>query len=537
MKETRKRQGTGRFACLAILGTASCALPLLARRQAAAPGAVVKADTLSVYSQTDARSTAVQTLKKGQPLALNFEIQNASGTWCSVRMPSESAALGFVLCSGLSIAKPKEPAESESVHSTEAGAASGESSGGAGGSLHLDLTPPVARSLSSYSRVEAFVVPQGVLDHLRLDELDTAAGTGAPAAMDRAALGHLAASSFDLAHSDTSAALDQLGAAVSFSGKNPVIQLVSLLDLAYVHLERGEYADALDPLNRARAIAPNAAAVAQYSGWAYYGLNRLDRAVAEWKRAQQLHPDAQIAVLLRKAERDATTERGFGSETNDHFVLHYEGSETPELARQILSTLETDYQTLATTFEFTPPSAIGVVLYTKRTFRDVTRAPQWADGLNDGRIRIPAQNLTSVDRNLSRVLMHELTHSFVYQMTRGRCPTWLNEGLAQYMEGLRSGAAANQLVALYEKRDTIPLGRLEGPWTSFPAPVAAFAYAWGLAAVESIVAHSGMWGITAVLRELEQGAPVETALGSALQMNYSDLELQTAQYLRQTYLH
>lgn len=537
MRLTRKRRQRAGFACAATLVAACCAVPLLAQTQAAAPGTVVKVDSLPVYAQMDATSGVVQTLKKGQPVALNFEIQNASGTWCSVRMPSQSATLGFVLCHGLSIAKPKEQAESGPADAGEAGAASGESAAGAGRSVHLNLAPPVARSLSSYAQVQAFVVPQGMLDDSRLDELDSAARAGAPPAMDRAALGHLAAGSFELSHGDTSAALVQLSAAVSHAGKNPGIQFVSLLDLAYVHLQRGEYADALDPLERARAIAPNAVAVAQFSGWAYYGLNQLNRAVAEWKRAQQLRPDAQIAALLAKAERDANTERSFHSEANLHFVLRYEGGQAPALAGQVLSALETDFQTLQTDFQFTPPSRIGVVLYTSRTFRDVTRAPEWADGVNDGRIRIPAQNLTSVDANLARVLMHELTHSFVYQMTGGRCPTWLNEGLAQYMEGWRSNAGiAKQLLALYEKKKYIPLSRLEGPWTGFPAPVAEFAYAWGLAATESIVARSGLWGIEALFRQLAQGEPVSTAMGSALQLNYSDLELQTAQYLRQTYL-
>ena len=44
---------------------------------------------------------------------------------------------------------------------------------------------------------------------------------------------------------------------------------------------------------------------------------------------------------------------------------------------------------------------------------------------------------------LSRVLKHELTHSFVGQKTRGHAPTWIQEGLAQWMEGKRSGDSAN----------------------------------------------------------------------------------------------
>ena len=46
---------------------------------------------------------------------------------------------------------------------------------------------------------------------------------------------------------------------------------------------------------------------------------------------------------------------------------------------------------------------------------------------------------------LARVLKHELTHSFVGQKTDGRCPVWLQEGIAQYMEGKRSRAMPPRL--------------------------------------------------------------------------------------------
>jgi len=38
--------------------------------------------------------------------------------------------------------------------------------------------------------------------------------------------------------------------------------------------------------------------------------------------------------------------------------------------------------------------------------------------LNDGRIRVPVEGLTSMTEELARVLKHELTHSFVGQKNR-----------------------------------------------------------------------------------------------------------------------
>jgi tetratricopeptide (TPR) repeat protein len=524
-----------KFLSVVILGIACSALPCRAQAHAATTNAKVKADSLSVYSQMDSSSSVVTKLKKGQGLVLNFQIAGATGSWCSVRLPAKSATLGYVQCAGLQIARPKPGPVTGSVYPMAGGVVEG---GGNGGRrrLRVRIPPPVARFLSSYSEVKALVVPQGELDEPALQRLDTAARGGSARAMDRAALGHLAAAYFQLEHSDTDDAIDQLNSALHLSSRNEAIRLISLMDLGYVHLVRGEYSEALGPLDRARTLVPDSAAVAAFTGWAYYGLDETNKAIAEWKRAQRIQPSPAVAALLAKTERDEAAEKNFQKQENNHFILRYEGGEAPGLAGQILSTLEGDFETLESTFQYTPPEPIAVILYTNRTFRDVTRAPRWADGLNDGRIRIPTQGLSSVDSNLAHVLMHELTHSFVRQMTEGRCPTWLNEGLAQYMEGRRSAATAKTLVSLYEKKKYISFSRLGGSWTRFPTPLAAYAYAWSLAAVESIIANSGMYGIDRMFIRLKEENSVQTAMEMALQLNYSDLELQTVQYLRKTYL-
>ncbi|HOX45583.1 MAG TPA: hypothetical protein PK668_18435 [Myxococcota bacterium] len=44
-------------------------------------------------------------------------------------------------------------------------------------------------------------------------------------------------------------------------------------------------------------------------------------------------------------------------------------------------------------------------------------------------------------RLLPGMLAHELTHYLVFQVSRGHCPTWLNEGLAEHFGGERVRAA------------------------------------------------------------------------------------------------
>ena len=117
--------------------------------------------------------------------------------------------------------------------------------------------------------------------------------------------------------------------------------------------------------------------------------------------------------------------------------MRYYGGAAPELAREILQLLEQDFQSTQTLLDYSPPEPIAVVLYTNEAFLDVTRAPNWVNGLNDGRIRVPVQGLDSVTPDLAHVLKHELAHSFISLKTRDHAPVWVQEGIAQWVEGMR----------------------------------------------------------------------------------------------------
>ena len=176
-----------------------------------------------------------------------------------------------------------------------------------------------------------------------------------------------------------------------------------------------------------------------------------------------------------------------------------------------------------------------MILYTQEAFADITKAPGWAGALNDGRIRVPVQGLTGVDQELSRVLKHELTHSFVQQKTHGHAPTWIQEGLAQWMEGQRSGENAAVMVQIYSEGHAAPLGRLEGSWLHMGGDAARYAYAWALANIECIVQADGMGDIERILDRIGAGMTTETALREVLHSDYNDVTQSTAEYLRKTY--
>ncbi len=395
----------------------------------------------------------------------------------------------------------------------------------------LDLEPAESAATVGESEIDKSAVHDGTVDRNYINHLESGAAAGSAQAI-QAARAHHAASRLEMVKGDLEHALADARAAVFYAPEDPAM----LLELAYVYLRRSEFKQSLEYLERAKRYAPKNPDVYKLEGWTYYGLNRPDQAATEWKKSLTLRADPEVQAALEKAIRDKAEEENYRENESAHFQLKYNGAAEPGLAREVLHTLEGHYQQIESELNFSPPDPIGVVLYTEQGFADITRAPGWVGALNDGRIRVPVQGLTGVDSELSRILRHELTHSFIQQKTHSRSPTWLQEGMAQWMEGKRSDENAAVLVQVYDAGQAAPLGQLEGSWMRLPGPMASYAYAWALANIEYIVQTQGMGDIERILDRLATGTATEQAVREVLHDNYDDLMKATAEYLKKNYV-
>ena len=397
----------------------------------------------------------------------------------------------------------------------------------------LSIEPPELAPTANGSEIDQNAVHGGAVDRSYIAHLESETRTGGAMASQAAARAYHAASQFELASGDLAKALADARTALTYVPEEPVL----LMNVAYLHLRQSQFKQSLEYLQRAERVAPESADVYKLEGWAYYGMNRPDQAVAQWKKSLALRPDADTQTAMDKALRDKTEEENYKENESAHFQLKYNGEAQPALAREVLHVLEAHYESIESELNFSPPDPIGVVLYTQQSFADITRAPGWVGALNDGRIRVPVQGLTGVDSELSRVLRHELTHSFIQQKTHGHVPTWIQEGVAQWMEGKRSDENAAVLVQVYDAGQAAPLGRLEGSWMGLPDDMARYAYAWALANVEYIVQTQGMGDIERILDRLAAGSSTEQALRDVLHDDYNDLMQSTADYLKKNYGH
>jgi hypothetical protein len=142
---------------------------------ASKPNATVKADVLVVYSDMRTSSARASSLKKGDPVIVEFEFKTSSEAWCSVKLASRKTRLGYVQCAGLD-------RKEELVHARDSGTAAGSTARMASAVALAAPTGPAARG---YAEIADLVVRDEAVDVTKLAELDAAARTGSLYAVRR----------------------------------------------------------------------------------------------------------------------------------------------------------------------------------------------------------------------------------------------------------------------------------------------------------------------------------------------------------------
>jgi tetratricopeptide (TPR) repeat protein len=412
-----------------------------------------------------------------------------------------------------------------SVDHVDAGGMPAHASSGAAKVAYLPTFTP-ADSLANEGDLVGKIIKEGKIDP------DVLSGLEGKGNAELSATADFIAGKFEFEHGNIAQARTYFENALRFQPDNSTI----LIYYAALLVRTGNAASALPYAQRAVNSAPQSPDAYTMLGYAQFASDRTKDAVASWKRSLALRPDSTVQQFLAKAQREENVESDFAQHESSHFVLHYEGKQTSETLRsQIMAALESDYDDLARDLGNPPRDSILVTLYTEQAFFDVTRAPTWAGAINDGKLRIPVSGLSSMTPDLARVLKHELAHSFITQLSGGRCPPWLHEGIAQFLEPKSLGGDGHQLSLLFKAQHNIPLNALEGSFQTFSGAQASVAYAESLAAVSYINDSYGMSDVQRILQRISQGSSTEAALRATIHSDYGQFEIDLAKYLADKY--
>ena len=144
-----------------------------------------------------------------------------------------------------------------------------------------------------------------------------------------------------------------------------------------------------------------------------------------------------LDMLKRKAELLKREMEELHLERSVHFRLEYDGSPNRSNVMEALSVLEVAYDSLSTLFDFEPENKISLVLYQAEAHTGVGPRPDWVGAVFDGKLRVP-ENVMEYSGVYRPMLFHELTHCFLRGMTHVAIPFWINEGIAQIVDGSRN---------------------------------------------------------------------------------------------------
>ncbi len=252
----------------------------------------------------------------------------------------------------------------------------------------------------------------------------------------------------------------------------------------------------------------------KYLAFTYYALNELAESENYAEEALKLGQDPELRELIRKLKREESVMRNYQDVGIENFLIQFSREEHDQLRTIISDYLKEAYREIGKKLDYFPNKQFVVILYNEKDFFDVTRAPGWAGGLYDGKIRLPVKGITGFDERLRKVILHEYTHALISEIT-GNCPLWLNEGLAEYFSEREHVDKLSKI---------IPLHRIETRFPSGDPRLISLAYLTSHDAVEYLIDKYGIYSVKELLESFGDGMDINSAFESVLYISYEDFQ-------------
>ena len=208
---------------------------------------------------------------------------------------------------------------------------------------------------------------------------------------------------------------------------------------AVIHSEQEEWEVAKNWAETAIAYGQTSQSAEMYHivGKAHYYRQEISRAVEVLEKALELGESPKIRASLNKALSEARAGGGNKTRLLAHFIVSYDGGAMESTGRMVIDTMDRSYASLKIQLGFEPPERVVVILYTRRDYNEMG-GPDWSAGLFDGKIRVPVRGLERLDERIKTTLHHELAHAFIHARAGKNAPRWIHEGIAEYVEGVRT---------------------------------------------------------------------------------------------------
>jgi tetratricopeptide (TPR) repeat protein len=156
---------------------------------------------------------------------------------------------------------------------------------------------------------------------------------------------------------------------------------------------QGRQGDAADSLTRALALNPTLVPATVLLGEIEYVQGHLDAAIERYETAiaGATRPDSTLQQRLSEWRKEASLNRTLTTSSSARVAVTFNGRTDSALAAHVEGILDRAFYRIAENIGANPPNRVLVTLYTEQQFRDITRAPSWAAGTFDGKVRVPVK--------------------------------------------------------------------------------------------------------------------------------------------------
>lgn len=160
------------------------------------------------------------------------------------------------------------------------------------------------------------------------------------------------------------------------------------------------------------------------------------------------------------------------------------------------------------------------------SFYERMQVPTWTNAIYlNSRIIIPVDTGSTGDTaELQRAIRHELVHAIVDHQTSGSCPGWLDEGLAQLLEGPEHPVLRRALRKWVLEEGAIPFDLLQNGFTKLPRAMVPAAYAQSLYTTKFLLSHQTPETLRAFFDDLRNNVPFSLAFEERFDISFERFE-------------
>ena len=255
---------------------------------------------------------------------------------------------------------------------------------------------------------------------------------------------------------------------------------------------------------------------------------KLDLAKEFLTKAKAIDPDNKnVRILESKLGQASSPEEGLETQSSEHFILSADpGYMTQQGSHKILYELEQAYGEVSYKLSYYPKNKIPVVFYPLKEFHGHWKLSNRVSGYYDGKLRIPYAGDNAPMDILKPILRHELTHAFVSSMNHKPIPRWVNEGLAQWVEGRQLDAKSKEAIVIYHAAKRLPkLSELDGALSGQKNNTeTTLAYMKAFSVIEYLIDSHGVWSVWQLIRSYETQPDIEGLFKKYFQSNVNDID-------------